>query len=274
VSGIAPAPLSPPSVGEFDQSKEDDKARKPKCCTFSVGPRQRVPVGLMCRARVRASPRHVPTRGAVATKAYRVTCGGDSNPPRSPVACGCLGGQLRGGPGLAAATRLSHPQTIARIDVICGRSVKLVERLGAEPAIGSGSRLVLDRYSRWHTSASTIIEDGLRAIERLAIPADASKGEIRAQFGTKVAEHAVDFGPRPVERRGSSQDAEHHRGHRTNPQRVVKGTFRGQGPGGARGPVSFRIKGEDVVVTTETGQFVTILKDGINSPSVKQALGD
>ena len=59
----------------------------------------------------------------------------------------------------------------------------------------------------------------------------------------------------------------------TDPERVLEnGTFRGQGPSGSRGPVQFRITGNDVVVTTPSGDFVTVLKDGvINNPSVKAA---
>lgn len=50
------------------------------------------------------------------------------------------------------------------------------------------------------------------------------------------------------------------------PDKVVGGTFRGQGN------VNFLIKGSDVVVTTPAGDFVTILRDGINNRSVRRAL--
>lgn len=50
--------------------------------------------------------------------------------------------------------------------------------------------------------------------------------------------------------------------------RVVEGTFR------VRGVVRFFIKGEDVVVTTLSNEFVTILKGGIANPSVRRALVD
>lgn len=54
---------------------------------------------------------------------------------------------------------------------------------------------------------------------------------------------------------------------------VVPGTFRGQGPGGSRGPVDFYVKGADVVVG-KGKEFVTILKDGaLNNTSVRRALG-
>lgn len=44
------------------------------------------------------------------------------------------------------------------------------------------------------------------------------------------------------------------------------------GAGRARGAVQFFIKGKDVVVNTPKGEFVTILKNGINSKSVQNAL--
>ncbi|HHM5930179.1 TPA: hypothetical protein ACRNKP_005927 [Pseudomonas aeruginosa] len=57
-----------------------------------------------------------------------------------------------------------------------------------------------------------------------------------------------------------------------NPEKVILGKFAGQGSGGTRGDVFFRIKGDDVVVTKPDGTFVTIMKDGINNTSVKNAL--
>lgn len=58
----------------------------------------------------------------------------------------------------------------------------------------------------------------------------------------------------------------------SNPEKVISGDFAGQGANGARGPVHFRIKGNDVVVTKPNGEFVTILKNGITNTSVKTAL--
>jgi len=92
------------------------------------------------------------------------------------------------------------------------------------------------------------------------------------QFGKKVGDHAKDFGLDPSDPTARAQIGDLIKDIGQNPQRSVPGTFRGQGPGGARGPVDFRIKGNDVVVTTPDGKFVTILKDGINNPSVVEAL--
>ncbi|MFW7526309.1 hypothetical protein ACODM8_19535 [Vibrio ostreicida] len=57
-----------------------------------------------------------------------------------------------------------------------------------------------------------------------------------------------------------------------NYDKIVMGTFKGQGYKNTRGFVNFRIKGSDVVVTKADGSFVTVLKDGINNTSVKNAL--
>jgi hypothetical protein len=50
-----------------------------------------------------------------------------------------------------------------------------------------------------------------------------------------------------------------------NAEEVRSGTFRGQGPGGAEGPVNFFRRGEDVVVTTPDGDFVTFLPGGASN---------
>jgi filamentous hemagglutinin len=86
------------------------------------------------------------------------------------------------------------------------------------------------------------------------------------QLGRKIGKHATDFG---LDAANQEHRAQLHRlteEIRTSPNMVVEGTFRGQGA------VKFFIKGEDVVVTTPTDDFVTILKGGIHNPSVRRAL--
>jgi len=51
------------------------------------------------------------------------------------------------------------------------------------------------------------------------------------------------------------------------PDTIVEGNFPGQGQ------VKFFIKGVEVFVTTPSNKFITSLKDGINNPSVRKALG-
>ena len=88
----------------------------------------------------------------------------------------------------------------------------------------------------------------------------------KKQFGKKVGKHAVDFGLDP----SSETD-------RTKVYQIVQdivstateqriGFWRGQS-----NDVVFHIKGDDVVVTTLNGEFITILKGGINNERVKNA---
>ncbi|WP_296187709.1 hypothetical protein, partial [Pseudomonas sp. UBA1879] len=93
------------------------------------------------------------------------------------------------------------------------------------------------------------------------------------QLGKKLGKHVEDFGGNaasPADRK-MVLDKIHDVG--SNPEKVVPGTFAGQGANGARGDVFFRVKGNDVVVTKPDGTFVTILKDGVTqNPSVQSAL--
>jgi hypothetical protein len=96
------------------------------------------------------------------------------------------------------------------------------------------------------------------------------------QLGQKMGPHAGEFGldvTKPADRIRFRQIVEDIG---NNPDRTVSGTWAGMGgsaPGG-RGPAEFRIKGDDVVVASPNGDFVTILKDGVKqNPSVRQALG-
>ena len=60
------------------------------------------------------------------------------------------------------------------------------------------------------------------------------------------------------------------------PDELRVGTFNGQGirqgANHARGSVLFRIKGNNVVVTSPEGEFITILKNGLINPSVKKGI--
>jgi hypothetical protein len=58
----------------------------------------------------------------------------------------------------------------------------------------------------------------------------------------------------------------------SNPNVVVGGTFSGGGPAGRR-DVLFYIQGNHVVVTSPTGEFVTVLQNGITNPNVMRAMG-
>ena len=86
------------------------------------------------------------------------------------------------------------------------------------------------------------------------------------QLGRKIGKHAADFGLNPANPVHRAQLRGLIAEITTAPDRVVEGTFRGQGA------VKFFIKGEDVVVTTPTEDFVTILKGGVHNPAVQRAL--
>lgn len=92
------------------------------------------------------------------------------------------------------------------------------------------------------------------------------------QLGKKLGKHVSDFGESPANAADRQYVQSLIENIGKNPDKVVRGTFAGQGPAGTRGAVQFRIKGEDVVVTKPNGTFVTILRNGTSNPSVQQAL--
>jgi hypothetical protein len=93
-----------------------------------------------------------------------------------------------------------------------------------------------------------------------------------SQWGTKSNQHMSDFDldvTNPAHRQ-QFRDIVENIG--TNPDRVVSGTMSGGGPTGRR-DVLFYVKGNDVVVTSPSGEFVTVLKNGVTNPNVIRALG-
>ena len=93
------------------------------------------------------------------------------------------------------------------------------------------------------------------------------------QLGKKLGKHVEDFGGNAARPRDRKMVLDKIYDVGGNPEKVIPGTFAGQGVNGARGDVFFRVKGNDVVVTKPDGTFVTILKDGVAlNPSVQSAL--
>jgi len=88
------------------------------------------------------------------------------------------------------------------------------------------------------------------------------------QFGKKVGKHAKDYGLDPGDPASRDFIKNKINDIYNNPAEIREGTFRGQGDANSRGNVKFYIQGNDVVVTDMNDNFVTILKDGINNPSV------
>lgn len=86
------------------------------------------------------------------------------------------------------------------------------------------------------------------------------------QFGKKIGKHAVDYGLDP----SKPEDREKMRviidDISENPDEIAHGNWAGQSE-----PVKFYIKNGDVVVATESGAFITILKGGITNARVKNA---
>ncbi len=95
--------------------------------------------------------------------------------PAVPLMAGC--GEKRDS---AAGQPLSCADAIARIDAICRESVAAVARVGPEPQLRSGSRAELERYARWSRRVEAEVEAALRRIERVPVPDDARKGEVRS----------------------------------------------------------------------------------------------
>ncbi|HEX5304786.1 MAG TPA: hypothetical protein VFW82_01730 [Dyella sp.] len=87
-----------------------------------------------------------------------------------------------------------------------------------------------------------------------------------------MAKHVRDFGGNPANAADRTALTKLINDIGSNPSQVVSGSWRGLGEGGGIGSAEFRIKGANVVVTTVKGEFVTILKDGINNSFVRSAL--
>lgn len=86
------------------------------------------------------------------------------------------------------------------------------------------------------------------------------------QFGKKVGKHAADYGlnPSSAEDRETFQNIIQDIQDNATEQRI--GEWRGQPE-----EVVFHIKGDDVVITNQSGEFITILKGGIENARVKKA---
>ena len=98
------------------------------------------------------------------------------------------------------------------------------------------------------------------------------------QIWKKVGKHAVDFGWdsfNPLYRDKLNDYIVSIVNQPSNPTRI--GMWKGQGNtiGNSKyksdGDVYFFTKGQDVVISTLDGEFVTILKDGINNTRYKKA---
>ena len=122
----------------------------------------------------------------------------------------------------------------------------------------------VDFRIKYLKSASEHLEKGTKSGKiSLGLQFFASKEK---QFGKKVGKHARDYGLNP----SVSSDREAFQGiiqdilDNKTEQRI--GNWRGQPE-----EVLFNIKGDDVVITKQSGEFITILKGGINNARIKNA---
>ncbi len=87
------------------------------------------------------------------------------------------------------------------------------------------------------------------------------------QFGKKIGKHAQDYGLNPSREEDRKKMQSIISDVVDNSEKVKIGTWRGQ-----EEEVLFHIKGNDVVLTKQNGEFITIMKDGVkNSAGVKNA---
>ena len=86
------------------------------------------------------------------------------------------------------------------------------------------------------------------------------------QFGKKVGKHAIDFGLDP----SKAEDREKFQNIIDdiveNKEELRIGAWRGQ-----QEEVLFHIRGDDVVITDQNNEFITVLKGGINNARVKNS---
>ncbi|WJM80597.1 hypothetical protein [Pectobacterium brasiliense] len=152
-----------------------------------------------------------------------------------------------------------------------GKAIKAAETALKKGELAEASKLInkaSDEISGYLPSP------GHTSLPSSGVGANAAFSVTNAQVGKKLGKHVEDFGgnaSNPADRQ-RVLDIINDIGSKTD--KVVAGKFAGQGVGNgaSRGEVFFRIKGNDVVVTKPDGSFVTILKDGINNTSVKNAL--
>jgi hypothetical protein len=123
-----------------------------------------------------------------------------------------------------------------------------------------------DEYKKTYLKAAENSEKSLKNLSKrgkIGLQFFATKEK---QFGKKVAKHAKDFGLDPSKAEDRERFQEIINGIMNNAENVRVGYWRGQAE-----DVLFYIQGEDVVITDQKNEFITILKGGINNAKVKNA---
>ena len=165
---------------------------------------------------------------------------------------------------------------LAAVSVIPGERVatgvlKTAEKALAKGDVAEASKLI-NRAS--DEISGYLPSPGHTSLPSSGIGSNAAFSVTNAQLGKKLGKHVEDFGGNASNAADRQRVLDIINDIGSNPDKVVAGKFAGQGvsQGANRGDVFFRIKGNDVVVTKPDGSFVTILKDGVNNTSVKNAL--
>ncbi|UYA60286.1 Hemolysin [Pectobacterium sp. F1-1] len=152
-----------------------------------------------------------------------------------------------------------------------GKAIKAAEVALKKGDVAEASKLInkaSDEISGYLPSPGNI------SLPSSGVGSNAAFSVTNAQLGKKLGKHVEDFGGNASNAADRQRVLDIINDIGSKPDKVVAGKFAGQGVGNgaSRGDVFFRVKGNDVVVTKPDGSFVTVLKDGVNNTSVKNAL--
>ncbi|KAA6044819.1 hemolysin BL-binding protein, partial [Pantoea sp. Bo_2] len=152
-----------------------------------------------------------------------------------------------------------------------GKAIKAAQTALAKGDVAEASKL-LNKAS--DEISGYLPSPGQTSLPSSGIGSNAAFSVNNAQLGKKLGKHVEDFGGNASNAADRQRVLDIINDIGSHPDKVIAGKFAGQGTdvGASRGNVFFRIKGNNVVVTKPDGSFVTILKDGINNTSVKNAL--
>lgn len=118
-----------------------------------------------------------------------------------------------------------------------------------------------DFKKKYIDASVNVIYNGI--VPKIGIQFFASKEK---QFGKKVGKHAIDFELDPANADDRIAFQKIIDDIVDNSDEVRIGSWKGQPD-----DVLFYIKGEDVVITKQSGEFITVLKGGIQNGGVKRS---
>ncbi|MCG7366333.1 hypothetical protein MHZ90_09305 [Pantoea sp. ACRSH] len=175
----------------------------------------------------------------------------------------------------AAEAKSALDYLVAAASRIPGERVATGVLKTAEKALTKGDVVEASKLSNRASDeiSGYLPSSGHTSLPSSGIGSNAAFSVINVQLGKKPGKHVEDFGGNASNATDRQHVSDIINDIGSNPDKVVAGKFAGQGisQGADRGDVFFRIKGNDVVVTKPDGSFVTILKDGDNNTTVKNA---